>query len=1248
MIHEDSYSRLRTLDQVCIEFEDAMVDGRTPRISDYVEKCPDEDQDSVLAELLWIEWELKRRGNQAVTLDEYLSEFSTQSDIVLEAWRIDQNRADDATESSHSRSERYRIVRAHARGGLGQVYKAVDQEVGRSVALKEVHEKLKADTTAHERLLREAQITGRLQHPGVVPVFSIGSREDGNPFYTMRFVEGDSLLDSIQSFHGTRSSAVRGLATKADTSIASELTPSHGSDSINADVKNKRLENTDFQSLEFRRLLTRFSYACQVLHYAHLQGVLHRDFKPSNIMLGRHGETVVVDWGLAKEFGPNSVDETEGPLVRNESEQNANYHTTDGTRLGTRGYSSPEQFSGELASLGPASDIYSAGATLFHLLSGRAPKVPISDAADLGLNAPAPLVAICRKAVSTEPGQRYQTAAQFSDDIENWLADKKVEAYAEPTIARAFRWSRNHLPVVASMFVAALLLTVASVAVALVANARSKELQLAKEDAEEKTLIAQRESDAENAISSFMQRIFDSASPDFGNSRITVAELLVEKFHELQRNDALSKESKLRLLTAIGRSLVKIDQNDQALEVLNYVEHNFALADIPARDAFDFKRIMIACLIRVRQMEDAQERERQLTSELQRSLPESAELLIELNLEIGHDTIKFARRDEEGEEYLDRAERLLRQHDIPESSELWTSLLRRKVILLQKMKREAEVIDLLEPCLSTQTAPSTPLVYELAAAYSDRGRHQEAIRLLNDRYEAGKESELPLVNLNVLDRLSYAYSLVPDVERAIEVSQEALSLSLSNFGRLNRNTVHSRNVLARRHLDGNDVTRALELLKESLSDAELFLPKTSSAYLATLRELGRVMAGEAADAEGIEYLESGLAISDAEFGVDSRDSNDFAHILASSLRRIGRAEEALPFYQRVLEYGRENWGPDSRELKIAKTNYASALTVTGRSEEAAQVMEELIEDRLASQASWASTDWGMFQSYLAVLTYSEQLAKVVKTFERLETGPEQVLGWDSLSTCSIYVSVSRAMIATGEADKGRALYDQILANLHREAGKAHVSTLYVRYSSYDISADTKDVDSSLGNMENVLLEIEDEYGVGFSLARTLRRSFTNSIHDVRRYDLATKHFTHELKLAQAVGKSESEIASLEFDAGLSYSMCEEYSEAIPHFRRCVEQRVKEIPNQRRTATAKCYLANALDKVGQTEEASQLFEAAIPTIEKTDSEEFAAAAYWIRASMNAAKKFYSEHDLENSVALLGTVNAILAKLDKLGL
>jgi tRNA A-37 threonylcarbamoyl transferase component Bud32 len=219
-----------------------------------------------------------------------------------------------AVGTATSDGQRFRVLRPHARGGLGAVFVALDSELNREVALKQILERHADDPVSRQRFLVEAEITGGLEHPGIVPVYGLGTYDGGRPFYAMRLVKGDSLKEAVERFH-------------ADGSLG---------------------KDPGRRSLGLRQLLRRFVDVCNAIEYAHTRGVLHRDIKPGNVIVGRHGETLVVDWGLAKPMGrPNPVAAgDERALVP--SSASGSSETLPGSALGTPAYMSPEQAAGQL------------------------------------------------------------------------------------------------------------------------------------------------------------------------------------------------------------------------------------------------------------------------------------------------------------------------------------------------------------------------------------------------------------------------------------------------------------------------------------------------------------------------------------------------------------------------------------------------------------------------------------------------------------------------------------------------------------------------------------------------------------------------------------------------------------------------------------------------------------------------------------------------------------------------------------
>ena len=339
--------------------------------------------------------------------------------------------------ASTSAGVRFRVLRPLSKGGMGIVSVALDTELDRSIALKEIREAAADNPEYRARFLAEAEITGKLEHPGIIPIYGLGTYGDGRPFYAMRLIRGDktgSLLDAIERFYKE---------------------PDPGG-----------------RVVEFRSLLGRFLDVCNALAYAHSKGVLHRDLKPQNVMLGPFGETLVVDWGLAKTAGDDRPmpAASDGEQVRLNLSGSEFTPTQAGSAFGTPEYAPPEQMTGDLPNIGPRSDVYGLGAILYCLMTGQAPfsrkgidlgeliqKIEAGDfprPRQVRADTDKPLEAICLKAMSLKPADRYESVRALAADVEHYLADEPVSAYREPWTARARRWTKRHRTAVVATFAA--------------------------------------------------------------------------------------------------------------------------------------------------------------------------------------------------------------------------------------------------------------------------------------------------------------------------------------------------------------------------------------------------------------------------------------------------------------------------------------------------------------------------------------------------------------------------------------------------------------------------------------------------------------------------------------------------------------------------------------------------------------------------------------------------------------------------
>jgi serine/threonine protein kinase len=318
------------------------------------------------------------------------------SDTALERLR-------DGAEAPDLAGTRYRLLDRIARGGMGVVYVAEDENLQRRVALK-VLDVPGTDGDLANRLIREARVLAALEHPGIVPVHDVGTLADGRVFYTMKFVEGQRLDKYIESV---------------------------------ASVPDR---------------LRIFLRICDAVAFAHARGVLHRDLKPANIMVGPFGEVLVMDWGLAKilrrevskcarEADPEATvfEKPKQPAIAGDATE-ISVVTGHGTVMGTPGYMSPEQARGDVEHLDVRSDIYSLGALLRFLLTGHPEVASLPAARRLDKS----LAAICAKSTAASPAERYLNVQEMALDVSRYLDGLAVGAHRESVFEKAGRFYRRY------------------------------------------------------------------------------------------------------------------------------------------------------------------------------------------------------------------------------------------------------------------------------------------------------------------------------------------------------------------------------------------------------------------------------------------------------------------------------------------------------------------------------------------------------------------------------------------------------------------------------------------------------------------------------------------------------------------------------------------------------------------------------------------------------------------------------------
>ncbi len=884
---------------------------------------------------------------------------------------------------------RYRILRAHARGGLGEVFVAEDTELHREVALKEMQAQHTGHDASRGRFVLEAEITGGLEHPGIVPVYGLGSYADGRPFYAMRFIKGDNLKEATTRFHGG------------------------GHDPAGA--------VPDYAALEFRQLLGRFIDVCNAIAYAHSRGVLHRDLKPGNIMLGKFGETLVVDWGLAKVVGA-------GPDVRaaGMAEEatlkpysgSAVVETLAGSAIGTPAYMSPEQAAGKVDELGPATDVYSLGATLFALLMNR-PPVRGADTAEVlrkvqrgeidwhgsaHRQPPAALLAVCKKAMALAPAERYATPLALAEDLEHWLADEPVTAQREPMAVRARRWVRKHRTFVTSAAAVVLVAAVGATAAAALlmaandrlnaanddlttantqldaANGRLQtayeKLDLAHQDAEKKREEAERQRQIAVAVRTFLQRdLLRQADPSHQANQLLAAR---EKRFATNENPTI-RELLDRAATQLTPAQIERKFPGQPLvqaEILQTVGNSY-------RGAGDFAAA-VKHLERARPLyEAALGPDHPDTLTCMADLAESYRAADQLKQAVALFKETFTRRkavlgpdhadtlsamNSLAESYMDNgkvelalplSEEAVKRSTAKLGRDHPDTLMDMNVLAMcwQHAGKVDQAVQLHDETLRRRTAllgdehPDTVTsMNNLASSYEAAGKHTLALPL----YEKALKLVQTLCGPNHPDtligmhNLALAYQHVRKYDLALSLQEAAFTRQRARLGPGHRNTLSGMATLIACYRDAGQHERAVALAEEMLTIVKAKLRADDPRTLVCMHALG-VLCGEVRQFDrAVQLLQECLNRRAARSGPSHRDTLAVMHALAFAYQQAGKLDQAIALYEKTVRLRKGTLGPSDAHTLLSMHNLAFCYRAARRLDRAVPLAKQVLEARKAT------------------------------------------------------------------------------------------------------------------------------------------------------------------------------------------------------------------------------------------------------------------------------------------------------------
>jgi tetratricopeptide (TPR) repeat protein/tRNA A-37 threonylcarbamoyl transferase component Bud32 len=945
--------------------------GQDVRVEDYLRRFAELTQAAALCQLVAAEYELLRQRSP-VTLTDYLHRFPQIETELRQHFGSPDLTADlgtgclpttppPATDTDVVDCRlpplRYKPVQLHDQGNLGEVHRAQDEELHREVALKRIQARHADNPDSRRRFLREARVTGRLEHPGVVPVYGVGEDVDGRPCYAMRFIQGESLAAASKCFHAA--------------------------DKPGRDPGERRLA--------LRQLLTSFVTVCKTVAYAHSRGVIHRDLKPANIMLGKFGETLVVDWGLAKAFERDEQTPSPGEEALQPTLAGVGGATQVGHMVGTPAYCSPEQAAGQWSEVGPPSDIFSLGATLYNLLTNRSPYAGQSVAEIIAQatsgqvipprqrksDVPRALEAICLKALARQRGDRYGTALALAADVEHWLADEPVQAYREPALVRSGRWLRHHRALVAGLVAAAVVALVSLTAVLVVIAVKNGELQQAN----------QRESARAEA---------ERLAKDDAQKRLEQIEkgtdVLGSIFADLDPH-AEEKEGK-PLREILGQRV------QRAAKELEGESIGDALTVAKLQDILGLSLIGLGHYA-------------------------AAELLLE--------KASTTRAAELGDDYLDAlasANNLAMAH-------------RYAGHLKQAMTVGERTLHGFESAVGYDHLYTLRCCNNLAVAYHDAGQLDRAIAL-HERtlkaYEAKLGNHHP-ETVNSRHNLAEAYHAAGKLKRAIPLYESALQTGQADLGEDHPQTLTYRTTLANAYRDAGQVDRALPLFDRTLKSLQAKLGEDHPETLITRNNLARGYQDVGKADLAIPLFERNLKVEESTLGADHPQTLKSQNNLASACRAAGQLDRAIQLLERTVKISEVKMGNDHPHTLRSRNNLALAYQEARQLDRALPLLEDIFKTSEAKLGD-EHPDTLRARNNLA-LAYRDagRLDRALPLFERTLKSLETSAGDDHPRTLQSRNNLAVAYQDMGKLDQALSLFEKVVPQAQRKLGVTHPLTV---------------------------------------------------------------------------------------------------------------------------------------------------------------------------------------------------------------
>lgn len=896
---------------------------------------------------------------------------------------------------SGTRVGAFRLGAVLAAGGMGTVYEAEQDDPRRKVALKILRRGL-ADPSALRRFRFEAELLAKLRHPGIAPVYEAGvhTAEDGSevPFLAMELVEG-----------------ARDVLTFARD-----------------------------EGLDQRARIELFLQVLAAAQHGHQQVVVHRDLKPHNILVDREGRARIIDFGIARAVGQASgLADLEQPETQ---------LTGQGEILGTLGYMSPEQFSGDSGAIDTRSDVYSLGVVLHELLCGRSPLdlagrslLEISRVVTLEPVPPPPelpsdLGWVLVKALAKEPEARYAAASEFAADLGRFLADEPVEAGAPSATYRLRKFVRRYRLPVAFAGLAAAALVVGTIA-ALVGLSRAKQAQV---DLADQRDVAVAEADRFESLFDVLSGMLFAVSPDQDGRQVRVADVLdraATELAELERPEVAGVMHQV-----LGQSYRNLGLRPEALEQLERsLELLAPLEDTAPALLAEVRADLAAALLEVGRSEDALALVELGLSEARAALAEGEPAVFALEAAHAGALLRMGRVDEALQTLPERvavAEATLGDDAAPTRAlrGAWSSALRQAGELRAAREVQAENVVRARRALGERDPQTLGERLALAEIREDLGQWEQVVPELG--------------------------ALLPDFERT--------------FGRASGRTCSLMSQLAEALTDLGRNEEAYALLLEALPCLEAALDPSSATLQAARGNMASVLQQLGDRVGALELRRAAWEAAERYFGADDPRALAHAHSTAVLLESLGENGEALAIAERVARLRREALGAESERTLEALEIVSKSLIGLGEFERAHEVTSELLDARTRLRGPDDPRTLRVHNELTTLLAYSGRFEEALAEGERMLAIHRRALPDEDPSRTTLLGNMGMYARRHGQPE--------LAVDYHREAYELASSVLPPGDTRRAIAA------LDLGEALAMVGEQEDAHELLLEAVETLRRT----------------------------------------------------------------------------------------------------------------------------------------------------------------